>query len=168
MPAVEHLICMPTMPAGHGTWPARCTPHPLLMAHTTQHTIQRLIRFVSHLLQGHSQTSGPSPHPFGPLHWTDPPCTCPLTPRAWVCRLPQSPTHTPHLPAGCCFLVGGTRYKTQSFSVAINKASCSLLFLAAIALVIPTAAPALYSTDNLSEQAVITLSHTTAIILILL
>ena len=64
--------------------------------------------------------------------------------------------------------MGGTRYKTQSFSVAINKASCSLLFLAAIALVIPTAAPALYSTENLSEQAVITLSHTTAIILILL
>ena len=116
---------------------------------------------------------------------TDPPCCCPLSPRmglhlpshiaapaqphlAAACRLLRAPFHTSHLPAGCCFLVGGTRYKTQSFSVAINKASCSLLFLAAIALVIPTAAPALYSTENLSEQAVITLSHTTAIILILL
>ncbi len=32
--------------------------------------------------------------------------------------------------AGCCFLFGGTRFKEQSFSMMVNKACCSLLFMA--------------------------------------
>ncbi|DBB15303.1 TPA: hypothetical protein ACH3X3_003560 [Trebouxia sp. C0006] len=68
---------------------------------------------------------------------------------------------------GCCFLVGGYKYPTQKFSATVNKASCSLLFLACIAIVIPTAAPALYSTTVLDDTAVYNISHSTAIILVL-
>ncbi len=142
---------------GMSTRPAASTPSPYPL-HTSSPachclcTTQPFTSLVRCSLHGQSQAT--APHCFGSLSHVRP--------------LLHPPTHASHLPAGCCFLVGGARYKTQSFSVAINKASCSLLFLAAIALVIPTAAPALYSTDNLSEQAVITLSHTTAIILILL
>ena len=32
--------------------------------------------------------------------------------------------------AGCCFLFGGTRFKEQSFNMMVNKACCSLLFMA--------------------------------------
>lgn len=71
------------------------------------------------------------------------------------------------LPAGCCFLIGGYKYPTQEFSATVNKASCSLLFLACIAIVIPTAAPALYSTSVLDDTAVYNISHSTAIILVL-
>ncbi len=71
------------------------------------------------------------------------------------------------LPAGCCFLIGGYKYPTQKFSATVNKASCSLLFLACIAIVIPTAAPALYSTTVLDDTAVYNISHSTAIILVL-
>ena len=70
-------------------------------------------------------------------------------------------------PAGCCFLIGGYKYPTQKFSATVNKASCSLLFLACIAIVIPTAAPALYSTTILDDAAVYNISHSTAIILVL-
>ncbi|DBA98929.1 TPA: hypothetical protein ACH3X1_014674 [Trebouxia sp. C0004] len=68
---------------------------------------------------------------------------------------------------GCCFLIGGYKYPTQKFSATVNKASCSLLFLACIAIVIPTAAPALYSTAVLDDTAVYNISHSTAIILVL-
>lgn len=68
---------------------------------------------------------------------------------------------------GCCFLIGGVKHKTQKFSATVNKASCSLLFLACIAIVIPTAAPALYSTTTLDDAAVYNISHSTAIILVL-
>ncbi len=71
------------------------------------------------------------------------------------------------LPAGCCFLIGGIKYPTQKFSATVNKASCSLLFLACIAIVIPTAAPALYATTVLDDTAVYNISHSTAIILVL-
>lgn len=69
--------------------------------------------------------------------------------------------------AGCCFLVGGIRYNTQQFSATVNKASCSLLFLACIAIVIPTAAPALYAAGTLTDSSVNNISHSTAIILVL-
>lgn len=42
--------------------------------------------------------------------------------------------------AGFCFFLGGIKYKTQKFSIMVNKAGCSLLFLACIALSIPTGA----------------------------
>ncbi len=41
---------------------------------------------------------------------------------------------------GCCFLVGGAKYKTQRFNNVGNKAATSLLFLACISIVSPTAA----------------------------
>ena len=111
------------------TRPAASTPSPYPLhtsspachCHCTTQTFTSLVRC---LLQGQSQAT--APHCLGSLSHVRP--------------LLHPPTHASHLPAGCCFLVGGARYKTQSFSVAINKASCSLLFLAAIALVIPTAA----------------------------
>ncbi|KAL3135961.1 hypothetical protein ABBQ32_007005 [Trebouxia sp. C0010 RCD-2024] len=68
---------------------------------------------------------------------------------------------------GCCFLIGGIKYNTQQFSATVNKASCSLLFLACIAIVIPTAAPALYAAGTLNDSAVNNISHSTAIILVL-
>ena len=40
--------------------------------------------------------------------------------------------------AGFCFFLGGIKYKTQKFSIMVNKAGCSLLFLACIGLSIPT------------------------------
>ena len=40
--------------------------------------------------------------------------------------------------AGFCFLCGGTKYKEQKFSMLVNKACCSLLFLACIGLSVPT------------------------------
>ena len=70
--------------------------------------------------------------------------------------------------AGCCFAIGGSKYKTQTFNTTINKASSSLLLLAAIAISIPTAAPALYSIQNLPLSAVFNISHSTAIVLIVL
>lgn len=69
--------------------------------------------------------------------------------------------------SGCCFLIGGFKFKSQMFSATINKASCSLLFLACIAIVIPTAAPVFYDYNTLSDGAVNNISHSTAIILVL-
>jgi Ca2+:H+ antiporter len=67
---------------------------------------------------------------------------------------------------GCCFLVGGTQYHQQSFNAGFNKAMCSLLFLACIALALPTAGATLYSRDKLSEGAILSVSHGTAVMLI--
>ncbi len=36
--------------------------------------------------------------------------------------------------AGCCFLIGGTQYHNQTFNAQTNKAMCSLLVLASIAI----------------------------------
>lgn len=69
--------------------------------------------------------------------------------------------------AGCCFLVGGVKYNVQAFSATVNKASCSLLFLACIAIVIPTAAPVFYAAKVISDASINTISHSTAIILVL-
>ncbi|KAK9829782.1 hypothetical protein WJX72_007883 [[Myrmecia] bisecta] len=68
---------------------------------------------------------------------------------------------------GCCFLLGGTKYKQQSFNAPLNKASCALLFLAAIAITIPSAGPLLYGADVISPIDVIRISRGTAIMLVL-
>ncbi|KAK9819368.1 hypothetical protein WJX81_004642 [Elliptochloris bilobata] len=65
---------------------------------------------------------------------------------------------------GCCFLFGGTRFKEQSFNMMVNKACCSLLFMACIALTIPTAAAYMYS-GTVGAKPLANLSHATAIIL---
>ena len=41
---------------------------------------------------------------------------------------------------GFCFLVGGLRYKVQSFNAVASQVSGSLLFLTAISILMPTAA----------------------------
>jgi Ca2+:H+ antiporter len=67
---------------------------------------------------------------------------------------------------GCCFLVGGTQYHEQSFNAGFNKVMCALLFLACIAVSLPTAGKVFYSRDQLSDGAILHVSHGIAIILI--
>ena len=66
---------------------------------------------------------------------------------------------------GCCFLVGGVRFKQQSFNASVNKAASSMLFMAAVALAIPTAAKAFYANTRLTNVDIQNISHGTAIIL---
>ena len=42
--------------------------------------------------------------------------------------------------AGCCFLFGGLSNKVQTFNAVSNQVSNSLLFLAVVALILPSAA----------------------------
>ena len=70
--------------------------------------------------------------------------------------------------AGTCFLLGGMKFKEQTFNAVANKASASLLFLAAIALIVPTGGRVLYGSIELSESEILNISYTTAIILILM
>mmetsp|Transcript_13623 Transcript_13623/g.33485 ORF Transcript_13623/g.33485 Transcript_13623/m.33485 type:complete len:447 (-) Transcript_13623:93-1433(-) len=44
---------------------------------------------------------------------------------------------------GCCMLLGGLRFRTQSFNEIGNRACSSLLFLAVIGIIMPTAAKSL-------------------------
>ena len=81
--------------------------------------------------------------------------------------------------AGCCFLLGGAKHKHQTFNTMLNKACCSLLLLACIGLVIPTAAKRFFPADGqdpgndivpaanpqMTEHAVANMSHATALIL---
>lgn len=80
---------------------------------------------------------------------------------------------------GCCFLLGGAKHKHQTFNTMLNKACCSLLLLACIGLVIPTAAKRFFPADGqdpgndivpaanpqMTEHAVANMSHATALIL---
>lgn len=69
---------------------------------------------------------------------------------------------------GCCFLVGGSQYHSQSFNLKINKAMCSLLFLSCIALALPTAGKLFYDSETLSDKSLQSISHGTAILLIVI
>lgn len=56
------------------------------------------------------------------------------------------------LSAGCCFLFGGLSNKVQTFNAVSNQVSNSLLFLAVVALVLPSAAahfPANFDADDM-------------------
>ena len=77
--------------------------------------------------------------------------------------------------AGCCFLLGGTKKKHQEFNIMLNKACCSLLLLACIGLVMPTAA-SIFFPDNagngeqpaiprITTHGIANMSHATALIL---
>ncbi|KAK9809251.1 hypothetical protein WJX72_012117 [[Myrmecia] bisecta] len=66
---------------------------------------------------------------------------------------------------GCCFLCGGMRYQQQSFSALVNKAGCSLLFLACIALAMPTAARSFYGDAMMTQAVELQVSHIIAILL---
>ena len=50
----------------------------------------------------------------------------------------------------------------------VNKACCSLLFIASIAIVIPTAALQFYGAQAVNQSTLANLSHAIAILLILL
>ena len=69
---------------------------------------------------------------------------------------------------GFCFLCGGSRYREQSFNQMINKACCSLLFIASVAIVIPTSALRFYGPEQCSDTVLRNLSHAIAILLVLL
>ncbi len=77
-----------------------------------------------------------------------------------------------HFAAGCCFLLGGAKHKHQTFNTMLNKACCSLLLLACIGLVIPTAAKRFFPVHGendvlpeMTDGAVANMSHATALIL---
>lgn len=70
--------------------------------------------------------------------------------------------------AGFCFLCGGTRYLTQSFNLMVNKACCSLLMIASVAIVIPTSAKSFYGQDRVDHDTLANLSHAIAALLIIL
>lgn len=67
---------------------------------------------------------------------------------------------------GFCYLVGGLRFPEQRFSTLANKAYCSLLFMACIALLVPTAAPLMYRRGALPPDTLVSISRATAAILI--
>jgi Ca2+:H+ antiporter len=70
-------------------------------------------------------------------------------------------------PAGCCFLFGGLKFKTQAFNAVANQATSSLLFLSCIGIIIPTAAVQLASGDDVSSSDLLQISRGTAIIMLL-
>jgi len=67
---------------------------------------------------------------------------------------------------GCCYLVGGVIYAEQRFSTLANKAFCSLLFMACIALLIPTTISMLYSKQVVPPASVLALSRATAVVML--
>jgi hypothetical protein len=69
---------------------------------------------------------------------------------------------------GCCFLFGGIKHKIQLFNALANKVSSSLLFLASIAIIIPTSAKTVYGEAAITPTVLRNLSHAIAIALIIL
>ncbi|WPT13173.1 hypothetical protein PSENEW3_00001017 [Picochlorum sp. SENEW3] len=67
---------------------------------------------------------------------------------------------------GCCFFFGGSRFKTQQFNSAGNKAATSLLFLACISVITPTMASVLYGPDVMAPETLQLLSHCIAVLLV--
>ncbi|KAK9852807.1 hypothetical protein WJX84_009290 [Apatococcus fuscideae] len=68
---------------------------------------------------------------------------------------------------GFCFLCGGSKYKQQQFNLLANKACCSMLFMACIALSIPVSSQFMYGKEMADDTTVAHLSHGTAILLII-
>jgi Ca2+:H+ antiporter len=66
---------------------------------------------------------------------------------------------------GCCFLAGGLKYKLQEFNETAAQTSASLMALACIALIIPAAFS--YAVTGRAEHEIISLSHYTAIVLLI-
>lgn len=69
---------------------------------------------------------------------------------------------------GFCYLVGGLIYAEQRFSTLANKAFCSLLFMACIALLIPTTVSIFYDKTIMPPESVLALSRATAVVMLLL
>lgn len=68
---------------------------------------------------------------------------------------------------GCCFLFGGLRYKKQSFNAMSNRVCSSLLFLAVIGIVMPTAAFNLVHDHQAKPTWILDISRITAVIMLL-
>lgn len=60
--------------------------------------------------------------------------------------------------------MGGTRFHNQSFNAQGNKAMCSLLMLAAIALAMPTAVG--HMAGDITRGSMLKISHATSILLV--
>ncbi|GIL84333.1 hypothetical protein Vretimale_15946 [Volvox reticuliferus] len=73
------------------------------------------------------------------------------------------------LVTGCSFFFGGLYNKTQNFNPAGTQASSSLLFLAALAFLIPTGAGLMFSLENPDDvdKMVLHISRGTAVVLLL-
>ena len=69
---------------------------------------------------------------------------------------------------GFCYLVGGVIYAEQRFSTLANKAFCSLLFMACIALLIPTTVSIFYDKRVMPPESVLALSRATAVVMLLI
>lgn len=69
---------------------------------------------------------------------------------------------------GCCFLFGGVKYKHQTFNPLANKVSSSLLFLACIAIIIPTMARRIYGPETITQSTLTTMSHAIALLLVVM
>ena len=67
---------------------------------------------------------------------------------------------------GCCFFFGGLKYKTQRFNNVGNKAATSLLFLACISIVSPTAARYVYGAAVITDATLAVLSRTISVLLV--
>jgi Ca2+:H+ antiporter len=74
------------------------------------------------------------------------------------------------LVVGCCMLFGGAYYKTQTFNAVGNRACSSLLFLAVIGIVIPTAAYQLVHDDahKGDENWILDISRICAVVLLIM
>ena len=58
-----------------------------------------------------------------------------------------------------CFFFGGLTHKQQRFSTLANKMAASLLFLAAVGLIIPSTAKIIYGGTVMSPEVLTNLSH---------
>lgn len=67
---------------------------------------------------------------------------------------------------GCCFFFGGARYKTQRFNNTGNKAATSLLFLACISIVSPTAARYVYGAEVITDASLAVMSRTISVLMV--
>ncbi len=88
-----------------------------------------------------------------------------------VLRLSDVAPHRPHGPtaahaAGCCMLFGGFYFKTQSFNAMGNRVCSSLLFLAVIGIVMPTAAYSLTAHKGTDDSWIVDISRVSACILL--
>ena len=70
------------------------------------------------------------------------------------------------LSAGCCFFFGGLSHKVQTFNSVSNQVSNSLLFLAVIALILPSAAA--YFPKTFTDSEMLHFSRVIAIMLLII
>ncbi|KAJ5157126.1 Vacuolar calcium ion transporter [Penicillium canariense] len=70
---------------------------------------------------------------------------------------------------GCCFLVGGLRHSEQSFNSTVASTMSSLMAVASASLIIPaTLYAALSQSEKSARDNILTLSHGTSIILLII